>query len=115
MYKITLKDMVKGRIKKSKRRDGVKIIRDILEIAWEGSRKTRIMFQANLNPRLLKKYLDFCLKHGLLEEVEGKYYTTEKGKKYIKLYSEIAELEERYSILSDSLVSLLSDTKHLTP
>lgn len=109
MYKMTLKDALRGKVKKGMRRDGAVIVREILEICWGGSKKTRIMFQANLNPRLLKKYLDFCIEYGFLKQDASGYVITEKGKKYVRLYGEMIALEARYGELSHEFMALVND------
>jgi predicted transcriptional regulator len=86
-------------------RSRIQIAADILQIAKNGSRKTRIMYQGNLSFDLLQKYLDMLVKHGLLEprgDSEKKSYAaTEKGRRFLEdyyelqKYSEIAETKKR--------------------
>lgn len=59
----------------------------ILDIAQGGSIKTRIMYKAFLSFPQLKEYLDTLTDGGLLKYVEQErvYYTTEKGKRFIKI------------------------------
>ena len=48
----------------------------------DGANKTRIVYQAGLNFRTVKGYLDLLLEKGLLEAIPGErimYKTTEKG------------------------------------
>jgi len=85
-------------------RSRIQIAADILEIAKDGSRKTRIMYQGNLSFDLLQKYLDMLVNHGLLEVRGGSeksYAATEKGKHFLEdsyelqKYSEIASSKKR--------------------
>lgn len=58
------------------------IIEGILETCKEPATKTRVVYQANLNFRTVKPYLDLLIKSGLLEASREKistYKTTEKG------------------------------------
>ena len=48
----------------------------------DGANKTRIVYQAGLNFKIVKGYLGLLLEKGLLEAIEGDrtiYKTTEKG------------------------------------
>ena len=72
----------------NKYRNRLQIIRDILLVAasGEGSRKTHIMYGANLSYKLVTRYLDEVLKAGLLEyDRESLYTLTCKGEKFLKL------------------------------
>lgn len=79
------------------RRNDVKIMVEILNIAFNETKKTEIVYKANLNFRQAQKYLDFLISKGLIATrvcLHGKsnYQTTQKGKTFAKRYSEIAEL-----------------------
>jgi predicted transcriptional regulator len=85
-------------------RSRIQIAADILEIAKNGSRKTRIMYQGNLSFDLLQKYLDMLVKHDLLEtrgDSKKSYVATEKGRRFLEDYhelqkhSEVAESKKR--------------------
>lgn len=80
----------------SKRRDKLRIIAEILEIAENGTLKTQIMYKANLSFAQLNDYLKFMLKINLLDKVENRgkdvYIATEKGLDFLQRQSEIAEL-----------------------
>ena len=74
-------------------RNKLEITRDILLAAGnEGSRKTHIMYGANLSYKLLKRYLEAVSKAGLIERNgESFYEITEEGKLFLKLYSDYEE------------------------
>ena len=80
----------------SKRRDKLRIIAEILEIAKNGTLKTQIMYKANLSFAQLNEYLKFMLKIKLMEKVDkrGKdvYVATAKGVDFLQRQSEITEL-----------------------
>lgn len=79
-----------------KRRNRLFIIAEILNIAKEGSLKTKIMYKANLSFAQLNEYLSFLTKIHLLEirkENRKKIYrTTAKGTRYLEKYKDIANL-----------------------
>jgi predicted transcriptional regulator len=50
-----------------KNRSSIDIVANILEIAKDGAKKTRIMYLANLSFDQLKKYLNFLIDKNLLE------------------------------------------------
>lgn len=59
------------------------IISKILDICKNGSNKTRIVYQANLNFKTVDTYIDLLLKNNLLKIKQGKnvlYETTDSGK-----------------------------------
>jgi predicted transcriptional regulator len=66
------------------------IIADILNVASEKAKKTRIMYQANLSYSLLQKYLAKIRRSNLiLYERRGHCYVlTNKGKEFLKAYKE---------------------------
>ena len=82
----------------------MEIAANILEIARNGSRKTRIMYLGNLSFDLLQKYLDKLVELGLLEKRSGDekmFVATEKGRKFLddfhelQKHAEVVELKKR--------------------
>ena len=72
---------------KKKNRSSLEIVRDMLSVATEKSRKTQILYDAHLNYQLLEKYLKILLKNDLLETVEDSFYlVTWKGKNFLQNY-----------------------------
>lgn len=72
---------------------------DILKVAMKGARKTHIIYKANLNFLIVKKYLKL-LQHAKLLTQSGRFYrTTEKGVKYINHFNDLKEY-----MISDSAV-----------
>jgi len=64
------------------RRNNLDIEADILGVTRQGSIKTWIVYGANLNFKIVKRYLDGLISRGLLEQ-EGKiFFTTAKGEAY---------------------------------
>jgi predicted transcriptional regulator len=76
----------------SKNRCSLDIVQAMLSIASSRSRKTRIMYGANLSFHQVKKYLSFLLKSGLLEnDVDSGYLITEEGREFLSLYEDYLE------------------------
>lgn len=77
------------------------LIADILETSQEGVKKTWLMYHCNLSFKQLKTYLNFLLKKELLQRVNLETHpnhsmlkTTEKGKRFLKTYSNLTSLIE---------------------
>ena len=47
-----------------------------------GAKKTQIVYQANLNHNLAKKYIILLTEQNLIKQQEGIFVTTEKGRVY---------------------------------
>lgn len=80
----------------AQRRSHIDIVAEILHIARKGARKTRIVYGANLNFKLLDQYLKRLEKAGLVTRdiaETGIIKTTEKGKKYLQHYEGFKEFE----------------------
>ena len=77
---------------KNKNRSSLEIVRDMLSVATEKSRKTQILYDAHLNYLLLEKYLNILLENELLKIVEDSYYlVTWKGKNFLQNYEDHLE------------------------
>jgi predicted transcriptional regulator len=83
------------------RRSNLEIVADILKIAKNGAKKTRIVYGANLNFKMLGEYLDKLEKAGLLTNSvynDGLIKTTEKGNSYLQQYFSLKIIsQELYS------------------
>jgi predicted transcriptional regulator len=67
------------------RRNKLEILGSILNICRaEGSSKTRIVYQVNLNFKNAGSYLDWLIKRGYLVKEERIYKTTLKGQKLLE-------------------------------
>jgi predicted transcriptional regulator len=66
----------------------------ILEIALDGSIKTKIMYKAFLSFPQLKEYLSVLEEKGLLEYVstDQEYRTTDKGRHFLKMYKDVGQI-----------------------
>lgn len=68
---------------KTKRRDRTEVNTDVLRVCLSGAGKTRIVYRANLNFKILKTYLERLITAGMLKPVGKHYYTTDAGREYI--------------------------------
>ena len=76
----------------NKNRGSLEIVRDMLSVVTKKSKKTRILYDAHLNYRLLEKYLNILIKNELLEPVDNScYLITSKGKNFLQNYDEYTE------------------------
>jgi predicted transcriptional regulator len=81
--------------RQGRRRDYMRVVEDILTTSLNGTSKTRIVYQANLNFKICHRYLEDLISKDLLKLMENspkKYMTTEKGREFLDHYSKIKEL-----------------------
>ena len=77
------------KITEGKKRDKIDICADILYAALKNTRKTHIISKANLNAKLLKKYLPKLIERGLISKTKEPftslylYRTTPKGENFL--------------------------------
>ena len=73
----------------SKRRSEIEISADILKVALDGAKKSHIVYRANLNFEVVKKYLKLLFDSGLISlKTSDKrlFQTTPKGVDYLTQY-----------------------------
>ncbi len=70
------------------RRNDLDICADILRVAQGGALKTRIVYQANLNFKIVKGYLQRLIANGMLDtNQEGRLFvTTSMGVDFLERY-----------------------------
>jgi predicted transcriptional regulator len=70
------------------RRNDLDICADILQVARTGAKKTQIVYQANLNFKIVKGYLQRLIANGMLNPIpEGRLFiTTSVGVEFIERY-----------------------------
>ena len=66
-------------------RSSLEIIAEILRVAKNGAKKTRIMYSCGLSYRFVEKYLALLLETSLLR-IGNSYHTTEKGMRFLRKY-----------------------------
>ena len=77
------------------------IISRILDICVNGASKTRIVYQANLNFRIINPYMDLLIRNGLIDVKKEKtliFETTLKGlallDNFKQIHSELSSAED---------------------
>jgi predicted transcriptional regulator len=68
------------------RRNDIDICADILKIARVGAKKTHLVYKANLNFEIVKKYLNRLSENNLISSENGHFITTEEGVKFLDSY-----------------------------
>ncbi len=71
------------------RRSRNDIVIDILRVAMNGAKKTHIVYEANLNSNIAKKYLEMLNEKELTRQENGLIITTDKGKFFQKMAKEL--------------------------
>ncbi len=74
------------------RRNDIDICADILKVARSGAKKTHLVYKANLNFEIVKKYLSRLSENRLISSENGHYITTEEGVKFLDTYQEFANM-----------------------
>lgn len=79
------------------RRSNVQVIADILAEAMNGASKTRLVYKANLNFKVMERYLRFLNDRNMIQLVkEGdgrdRYLITQRGREFLLHYSQVEEM-----------------------
>lgn len=77
-----------------KYRSRTEIVAGILEAAYEGTTKTKIMYKAFLSYSQLKEYLSVLVENGLLDfnEAEMRYKTSPKGRRFLETFQQMGDM-----------------------
>ena len=75
----------------SQRRSSYEIVADILRIARKGARKTRIVYGANLNFKILEEYMIKLKEARFVTVTEGKIKTTEQGNVFLEKFNRLRQ------------------------
>ena len=86
----------------AQRRNKLEIFAEILKIAEDGAGKTEIVYNANLNFNIVRKYLKELEEAGLISQCsKNGYYgrtclkTTEKGERYLQQFNSLQETSRK--------------------
>jgi len=71
------------------RRNDLDICADILRVTRNGAKKTHIVYKANLNFNMIKKYLGRLIGGGLLSHADDHYTTTDRGLSWLSRYEDL--------------------------
>ena len=99
---------VQAPVYKRRKRSKYEIVHDILSNCQNGAKKTWVMYRANLSYDLTTNYINELMKNGLIENRDGIYVTTEKGK-------QLLELLERWMKVNSESTALLNQIKQYLP
>lgn len=91
------------------RRHQLDIIAEILKISEKGSKKTRLVYLANINFTMLRKYTKLLEKKGFIYTLNDRIYTTHEGLEFLKQY-EMMRLSWDFSEETERRTELLSRT-----
>lgn len=71
-------------------RQRLDIIADVLRVVRRNPGKTQILYQANLNYKILQRYLSDVLEASLVsfQEDDRHYILTDKGRQFLETYSD---------------------------
>jgi len=82
------------------RRNYMDIAADILKVAEGGARKTYLVYQANLNFKIIRKYLARLIDNGFLDYDGKLYHTTPRGLEFLWRYDALQSLSEAPPLFS---------------
>jgi len=71
------------------RRNDLDICADILRAARSGVKKTHIVYRANLNFMIVKRYLKRLIDGGQLSLEDGHYTATNRGLRWLSRYEDL--------------------------
>lgn len=81
------------------KRGELEILRDILELAIRGERKTRIMYRANLSYEMTNRYVGVLLERGfLVPAAGGSFSVTDDGH---ALLADVERVVRRFEVSAD--------------
>ena len=71
------------------RRHKLDIIAEILTLSLSGTKKTRLVYLANPNFTILRKYLKLLEEKGFVYTRDNMIYTSQEGAEFLKQYEEL--------------------------
>lgn len=77
------------------KRGRLEIMAEILLQCDHGKAKTSIMYKTNLNYAQLKKHLKYLMARGLLGRDMKSYVTTEKGYRFLAVFTQLSDMLKR--------------------
>ena len=73
------------------RRNDLDICADLLKVTMNGAKKTQMVYKANLNFNIIKKYIKRLSYNELIKSENGQFFTTDKGSRFLAKYRELVE------------------------
>ena len=77
---------------KRAKRGRLEIMAEILCYCDQQKGKTKIMYKTNLNYAQLKKHLKSLTSKGLLAANTNKYFTTQKGRRFLEIFAQLNDM-----------------------
>lgn len=68
------------------KRNNLDICADMLRVSRIGAKKSHLVYKANLNFLIVKKYLNRLVDNGLLDHSGDRFYITNKGSEFLDRY-----------------------------
>ncbi len=83
-------------MKCTKRRNNLDVDADIIRVAQTrgGALKTQIVYGANLNFKIVKRYLSELIQSGLIKPTGSRYYPTERAMAFLEAYENLVSFGE---------------------
>jgi predicted transcriptional regulator len=81
-------------LKASRKRGSSEIVAEILKVARKGAKKTRIVYGANLNFKMLNEYITKLEEAGLItgsKDGDRLIHTTERGMEFLERFQGLEE------------------------
>ena len=85
------------------KRNDIEISAEILKVAMNGARKSHIVYKANLNFKIIRKYLNNLEKSGLITSSPDKnkiFSTTKKGREYLDHFEAFEDFTKNPEVFS---------------
>jgi predicted transcriptional regulator len=86
------------------------ILADVISVAGQGARRTKIMYFANLSHLLLKRYLEDALRVGFLRSAGEEFSVTSKGEEFLQRYRQFSG---KYSRVEQNVKALRNEAEEL--
>ncbi len=92
---------------KTQKRNRFETMYIILKLCSGGSKKTHIMYRANLSHQQLEKYLSILFDKQLLEMKDASYATTQRGYLFIRKFDDLV------NFMNDEESPYIMDSDHI--
>ncbi len=91
------------------RRHKLDVIFEILSLAQDGVKRTRLVYLTNINFSMLGRYLNVLFRMGLIEDKGRMLVTTPRGLKFVEEYDEFRSKWNFYEEFENSKKILEND------
>jgi predicted transcriptional regulator len=98
-------------MERRRKRSRYEIIRDVLDQCQTESRKTWVMYRANLSYDLTTNYLNELEKLGLVESKDGLYHITEKGRQLLDLLNAWKQKKDELESMATLIKEYIPDER----